>query len=53
MQEHFLKIVVFIMGPFFYYQYEIYDGKEDVKRVTYIFSPNNSLTLFKSFEVKR
>ena len=37
----------------FYYLFEMYDGKEDVKRVSDIFFPNNSALLFKSFEVKR
>ena len=37
----------------FYYLFEMYDGKEDVKRVSNIFFPNNSASLFKSFDVMR
>ena len=37
----------------FYYLFEMYDGKENVKRVSHIFFPNNSLSLFKCVEVRR
>ena len=35
----------------FYNLFEMYDGEEDVKRVSKIFFPNNFVSLFKSFEV--
>ena len=37
----------------FYYLFEMYDGKENFKRLSHFFSLNNSLSLFTSFEVKR
>ena len=37
----------------FYYLYEMYDGEEDDKKVSKIFFPKNSRSLFKSFDVER
>ena len=36
-----------------YYLFAMYGGKEDVKRVSNIFFPNNSASLFKRFEIMR
>ena len=51
MQENLVKMDVYIIWPRFIIYLD--DGKEDVKRVSNIFFPNNSLSFLKSVEVKR